>query len=84
MKRISINDYNKSIGILIDVRHPLDYKVESHHSDSINIYFDRLVYNHSKYLDKSKKYFITCHKGIMSKKVVKNLELLGYDVTLAV
>ena len=35
MKSISINEYNENLGLLIDVRHPLDYAKE--HEDSMGM-----------------------------------------------
>ncbi len=81
MKRIHISEYNERLGILIDVRHPLDYKSEEHHHVSKNIHYQKLIAGHNTYLNKNDKYFITCYKGIVSKKTVINLEYLGYDVT---
>ncbi len=43
--------------------------------------YEKLLYNPSLYLDKNKKYYFYCKKGIKSKKVVSILELYGYDVT---
>lgn len=43
--------------------------------------YEKLLYNPSLYLDKNKKYYFFCKKGIKSKKVVSVLELYGYDVT---
>ncbi len=80
MKRIRLSDYNPALGPLIDVQHPLDYK-EHPTGGSTNIYADNLLLNHKKYLQKGKKYFIICHKGYLSKKVVSTLEFFGYDVT---
>lgn len=83
MKVIDLKKYNKSMGILIDVRHPLDYANEKHHPDSRNIYYEKIIYNHEKYLNKASTYFITCTRGTLSKRCIKTLEILGYDVTLA-
>ena len=80
MKIINLSEYNSSMGQLIDVRHPLDY-AKNHDNRSINIYAEKLIYNHSKYLDKSKKYFLICEKGHLSKKAVRTLSYYGYDVT---
>ncbi len=79
MKRMYLSDYSSSLGTLIDVRHPVDYK--NQHPDSINIYYEKLMYNHKIYLQKDKAYYITCEKGLISKKCVKYLDLLGYNVT---
>ncbi len=80
MKKINLTDYNKKLGLLIDIRHPLDY-INNHHEDSINIHYQKLLYNHQKYLNKNEKYYIVCSKGTISKKVVSQLEYFGYDVT---
>jgi rhodanese-related sulfurtransferase len=79
MKVLNIKDYHKSMGILIDVRNPLEYK-QNHHPDAINIYYEKLMYSPQKYLDHNKVYYIMCHKGVLSEKTVKYLEFLKYNV----
>lgn len=79
MKSININEYSDAMGLLIDVQHPLDFKAK-HDPRSINIYADKLLMNHSKYLNKKDTYYIICNKGFLSKKVVYNLTYLGYKV----
>ena len=79
MKMIKLNDYNPSMGKLIDVRHPLEY-AKSHDARSINIYADKLLMNPSKYLNKKDTYFIVCTKGFLSKKVVRTLSYYGYNL----
>ena len=80
MKRIKLSEYNPSLGILIDVQHPEDYK-ENATLGSINIYADKLLMNPKAYLDYKKRYFIICNKGHLSGRVVAYLEYLGYNVT---
>lgn len=80
MKRININDYHPSLGILIDVRDKIYFDKE-HHPNSINIPYEKLLMNHAYYLNKNQKYFITCTKGHKSQKAVSILEYYGYDVT---
>ena len=80
MKRIRLSDYHKGMGTLIDVQHPEDYN-ENPTPGSINIYADKLLLDHKKYLDKNQKYYLICNKGFLSKKAVSMLEYLGYDVT---
>ena len=80
MKKIMFSEYNPSMGILIDVQHPLDYK-ENPTANSKNMYADKLLINYKTVLDKNKKYYIICNKGTLSRKVVAMLEYLGYDVT---
>lgn len=80
MKRIKLSDYNSSLGVLIDVQHPDDY-VKYPTIGSINIYADSLLMNYKTLLDKTKKYFIVCNKGFLSRRVVSVLEFYGYDVT---
>ena len=79
MKIISLKDYNPLMGTLIDVRHPED-AVNKHINGSINIYADKLILNHSKYLDKNKTYYIYCDKGYLSGKVIRTLSYYGYDL----
>lgn len=80
MKRIDINNYNSSMGILIDVRNPNDAS-NNPIIGSINIYADKLLMNYKVLLDPNKKYFIVCDKGVLSRKVVAILEYYGYNVT---
>ena len=79
MNSININEYSESLGQLIDVSHPLDYQ-KKHVASAINIYADKLLLNHFKYLDKNKTYYIMCQKGQLSKKVVTRLKFYGYKV----
>lgn len=80
MKRISLNNYNSSMGILIDVQHPIDY-MKNPTPNSVNVYADDLLLNYKRMLDYSKKYYIICNKGRLSQRVVAMLEYFGYDVT---
>ncbi len=77
---MNIKDYYKSMGSLIDIQNPLDYK-DFHHPDSINIPYDKLMLNYKTLLDKNKSYYIVCKKGTKSRKAVSILEYYGYDVT---
>ena len=79
MKSISIYDYNENMGKLIDVQHPLDYQ-KNHDPRSINIYADKLIMNHKRYLNKNETYYIICEKGRLSKRVVSTLSFYGYNV----
>lgn len=65
MKTININEYTHD-GELINL-------------DEVEFY-EKLLYNPNLYLDKNKKYYFYCKKGIKSKKVVSILEIYGYDV----
>lgn len=53
MKRISFNDFNPSMGILIDVQHPVDYKLNPT-PEAINIYADKLLMDSKQYLTYNK------------------------------
>ena len=79
MQTIKLSEYNSNMGILIDVRHPLEYS-KRHDPRSINIYADKLLLNYKKLLDINKTYYIICEKGHLSKRVVTNLSYLGYKV----
>ena len=80
MKRLSIKDYYKNMGTLIDIEQPIDYAT-FHHPDSINIPYEKLMLNYKTLLDKNKPYFIICSKGTKSRKTVSVLEFYGYNVT---
>lgn len=77
MKRISLKNYDNSLGTLIDIE---SYEKE-HVPGSINIPYQKLIYNYQKLLDKNKPYYIICSGGIKSRKIVSILELYGYNVT---
>lgn len=83
MKRIKYSEYNSGMGTLIDVQRPEEYQ-KSPTPDSINIYADRLLLNYKTLLNKTKRYYIVCNKGYLSRKVVSVLEFYGYDVTQVV
>ena len=80
MKRISINNYNLSMGKLIDVQDSVSYN-ELHYPGSINIPYDTLMLNHKDLLSKNESYFIICRKGHKSRRAVNMLEFYGYNVT---
>ena len=83
MKYIYEKDYNPNMGILIDIKDPISYK-NKHNPYSINIYYDKLMFNFKLLLDKNKKYFIICEKGKRSKEAVRILSFYGYDVTYVI
>lgn len=78
MKKILLKDYNKNMGVFIDVNYNDNHVVEG----SMHIAYEQLLVNHKELLDKNKKYFIYCNGGLKSKKAVNILEFYGYDVTL--
>lgn len=80
MKSININNYNSSMGVLIDVRNKDEYD-KKHINGSINIPYNELIFNHNKYLNKNNKYFLICSGGIKSKRATNILSIYGYDVT---
>ena len=80
MKKLNINEYNPSFGVLIDVQHPDDY-LKNPTLGSINIYSDKLLMNYKTILDKSKKYYVYCRHGSKSRRLASILEIYNYDVT---
>lgn len=80
MKRINLNVYNSNMGPLIDVSDEITYK-QNPTPLSTNIPDEKLLLHYKELLDKNKKYYITCQKGVHSRKVVSILEFYGYDVT---
>lgn len=80
MKVINYRDYNSNMGTLIDVENIVSYS-EKHLKEAINIPYEKILSNHTEYLNKNNRYFITCSKGLKSKKAIRILEFYGYDVT---
>lgn len=80
MKRIDLNIYDKSMGLLIDVSSSETY-LQKMVPGTVNIPYQKLLLNYKTLLDKNKKYYIMCSKGMHSRKVVSILEFYGYDVT---
>ncbi|MBE6161115.1 MAG: rhodanese-like domain-containing protein [Firmicutes bacterium] len=78
MKRINLKDYNSSLGTLIDLEIENKFR---YINGSINIPYQKLIYNYQNLLDKNKPYYIICSGGVKSKKIVSILELYGYNVT---
>lgn len=64
---------------IIDIRSIEKYN-NNHIPNSVNIPLEKLLSNFSKYLDKDKKYYIYCQKGIQSKKLCQILKNSGYNV----
>lgn len=77
---IDINNLIPLIGKIniIDIRQPLNYN-NNHIPGAVNISAKDLKENPSKYLDKNKKYYIYCKKGINSYKICYYLNVLGYN-----
>jgi len=83
MNSIHEYEYNPLMGKLIDVRDPVSYS-EKHNPYSINIYYDKLLLNHNKLLNKNEKYYLICDKGYKSKKATRILAFYGYNVTYVI
>ena len=80
VESIFVSEINNIANInLIDIRSVEKYN-NNHIPNSINIPTEKLLANYTKYLDKNKKYFIYCQKGIQSKNVCKILSNAGYNV----
>lgn len=70
-------EYND--GVIIDLEDVITYS-NNHLPNSINIPYDKLMFNYKEYLDKSKKYYLYCSKGRKSKKATEILKFYGYNV----
>ena len=79
MKTININDYNSSMGKLIDIE-PKEIYNQNHINGAINIPYETLLYNRERLLDKNETYYIYCRGGQKSKRAVNILDLYGYNV----
>ena len=80
MNGINYKDYKPSMGTIIDLEDEIVYK-RKHLPNSINIPYEKLLYNHKKLLDKNQLYFLTCAKGVKSKRMCNILKYNGYNVT---
>ena len=79
-QNISVTDLKKLDNLnLIDIRSIEKYN-NKHIIDAINIPFNQLLISPNKYLDKTKKYYIYCQKGVQSRKVCQILASSGYNV----
>ena len=64
MKTIYMDEYQND-GIFIDLE--------------TEYYYEDLISNHERYLNKDKKYYVWCRGGVKSKIVVTELLALGYE-----
>ena len=77
---ISVNDLKKLKNInLIDIRDIEKYN-NRHIMNAINIPAQQLLARPEKYLERTKKYYIYCQKGIQSRKMCQILSTNGYNV----
>lgn len=80
IESISVLELKKLENVnIIDIRSVEKYN-NGHINNSKNIPLNKLLINFNKYLNKSKKYYIYCQKGIQSKKICQILKNYGYDV----
>ena len=77
IETITMNQYMPSMGILISLEDKEDFVPIK---GSINLKLSNLLDNPKKYLDKTKKYYIYCNKGIRSARAVQILHVYGYNV----
>ena len=76
---ISVNEMlNLNNPYIIDIRSIQKYN-DNHILGAINIPFDLLISNPSRYLNKKNTYYIYCQKGLTSKNACRVLRNLGYN-----
>lgn len=63
--------------MIIDIREQEEF-FKGRIDKAINIPYNKLIFNPSKYLVKGEVYYIYCNSGIKSKKAVDILNNLGY------
>lgn len=64
---------------IIDLRDMIDYK-NGHYISAINIPYNILLSNPSRFLNKNNTYYFYCKSGVRSKKATELLSILGYKV----
>lgn len=80
VESISVYELKKLNNInLIDIRSIEKYN-NRHIPSSFNIPLEKMLIGYNKYLDKHKKYYIYCQKGIQSRKLCQILKNNGYNV----
>lgn len=78
MSSINIHDFF-SFDNIIDIRDKFKYDL-GHIDGAINIPYEKIISNPGDFLDKDKKYYLYCSKGITSSNVCNILSKLGYNV----
>ena len=78
LESITVNELKKLYNVaIIDLRSNEKYN-DKHIPSAHNISFDQLLLFPDKYLDKQKKYYIYCQKGLQSKQLCRSLNMKGY------
>ena len=81
ISNISVYELKKLNNInIIDIRSKEKYN-NNHIPNAINIEQEKLLLEPSKYIEKEKRYYLYCQKGMSSFNVCKILTKLGYKVT---
>ena len=70
-----LNNNNANI---IDIRDNYSYNL-GHVRGAINIPYYKLLSNYSRYLNKSKKYYLYCDYGKQSADISNRLNMFGYN-----
>ena len=79
MKGITVEEFLRYGGLdIIDIRSEQSYN-NNHIPGAINVPYNKLISNPNKYLQKGKKYYIYCQKGITSLKLCNYLATLGFN-----
>ena len=78
LESISINELDNKTNI-IDIR-SIEKFNNNHINGAINIPFENLLLNPSKYLRKTDTYYIYCQRGVQSRKLCLMLKNMGYKV----
>lgn len=76
MNEFLLLEKNNKLNI-IDIRNKYIYDLK-HIDNSINIPYDYLIINPSKYLNKNDTYYLYCQAGYTSKNISKKLNSQGY------
>jgi len=80
IQNISVKELKKIGNVnIIDIRNREKYN-NGYIYNAINIPLEKLLINFNKYLEKNKKYYIYCQKGVQSKKICQILKMNGFDV----
>ena len=80
MRNITVEELLKYDNLnIIDIRSEQSYN-NNHIPGSVNIPYTKLSIDPNKYLERGKKYYIYCQRGITSSKLCSYLLTLGFNV----
>ncbi|EGZ31066.1 rhodanese-like domain-containing protein [Malacoplasma iowae] len=76
----SVLEKQNKDNVIVDIRDKETFDQLKINNDVINLNKD-MIDNNQINLDKSKKYYIYCNRGMKSKEITEKLSKMGYDTS---